>query len=149
MNITKTKKQSGFTLIEIIIVVVILGILAAIALPKLVENVDRVRAAEAFNTLGNIGKAFEHCLGMETAGTVAPDAASVSNCNDFTKMGLTDPGNNNFTYIQTGNVSTFLTVDARYHGAAADIITFTYDATGTAQTLKACGAGKFKGMCRV
>ena len=43
----KVKKQSGFTLIEIMIVVVILGILAAIVVPNVMDSPDEARIVKA------------------------------------------------------------------------------------------------------
>ncbi|MGX8220862.1 pilin [Psychrobacter celer] len=47
-----SNKQSGFTLIEIILVVAIIGILAAIAIPRYQDNVTRAQVSEAFTLLG-------------------------------------------------------------------------------------------------
>ena len=45
-NINKMK-QSGFTLIEIMVVVVIIGILASVVVPRIMDNPDKARTAKA------------------------------------------------------------------------------------------------------
>lgn len=49
--------RKGFTLIEVLIVVVIIAALAAMVIPRFVGQVDRARAAEAFQAIGAIRKA--------------------------------------------------------------------------------------------
>ena len=43
----KNKKQSGFTLIEVIVVVVILGILASVVVPKVVNRTGQAQIVKA------------------------------------------------------------------------------------------------------
>lgn len=52
------KQQSGFTLIELIVVIVILGILAATALPKFADLTTDARWASAQGALGSVQSAM-------------------------------------------------------------------------------------------
>ena len=85
------KCRNGFTLIEIIIVVVILGILAAVALPKITENIDKARAAEAFTFAATIGRVFDRCVSENLVGVIPTTVAQVANCDDYRKLGFIDP----------------------------------------------------------
>ena len=59
---TLRKKNSGFTLLEIIIVVIIVGVLASLALPRLFRNVEFSRSTEAMAAIGAIRSSMERCL---------------------------------------------------------------------------------------
>lgn len=143
------KRNQGFTLIEIIIVVVILGILAAIALPKLTENIDRGRAAEAFSIGAAFGNAMDRCLAVETGGRAAT-STEVDLCNTFAEINMQTPVATNFTFTPSSGATTLtLRAQAAFSGNAANVddITFVYNALTGAVT-RTCGSGKFNKLCK-
>lgn len=54
----RKKTESGFTLIELVIVIVILGILAAVAIPKYEDMREQARVATVKGQLGSIRSAI-------------------------------------------------------------------------------------------
>lgn len=52
-------KQSGFTLIEIMVVVVILGVLGALIVPNVITAPDEARVEAAKADIGSIGSALD------------------------------------------------------------------------------------------
>ncbi len=55
------KRNSGFTLLEIIIVIIIIGVLASLALPRLFSTVEYSRSAEALSAIATIRSSLERC----------------------------------------------------------------------------------------
>jgi prepilin-type N-terminal cleavage/methylation domain-containing protein len=52
--LSRFRSQSGFTLIELIIIIVVLGILAAVAIPKYQDITNEAKAAACKGALGSL-----------------------------------------------------------------------------------------------
>lgn len=59
---TVYRSQTGFTLIEIMIVIAIIGILAAIAIPQYQIHVGKTQTTRVINELGQLRLSVEECL---------------------------------------------------------------------------------------
>ncbi|WMJ05434.1 pilin [Aeromonas veronii] len=74
---SEMKKQSGFTLIELMIVVAIVAILAAVALPAYQTYTEKAKFSEVIAVTGPAKTAYEICV-QSTPGTF--DATANTGC---------------------------------------------------------------------
>lgn len=118
MNNIRTHKQTGFTLIEIMVVVVILGILAALVVPKIMSRPDDARITKVKQDIQAISAALELYRldnfiypdtdeGLEAL--VTRPASDPKNWKEggYLASNPTDPWGNPYQYLSPGTRSEF------------------------------------------
>ncbi len=136
------KKQSGFTLIELMIVVAIVAILAAIAMPAYQTYVKKANFSEVVAATGPAKTAIEVCVATNQGDNGCATQATNATSGAFSTAkvaSVTATGTGPYTITATGSGAA---------GTDTYILTGTIDATTSSRlTWAASGTCKTNGTC--
>lgn len=107
------RQQSGFTLVELVLVIVILGILAAAALPRFSDLSTQARVAALSGLAGSIrsaasiARATQLARGVASNATMTVEGASVTLSNGYPTTATIDDMLTDFSGFSFNGAGTF------------------------------------------
>ncbi len=96
------KQETGFTMIELMIVVVIIGILASVALPAYQNYTIRAKAADAMSGLGNKRVSLEQFYQDNRTYVGAPACVADSSTSQHFNFSCTVQNDASYTLLAAG-----------------------------------------------
>lgn len=127
-------RQSGFTLVELMIVVVVIGVLAAIALPSYQNSVRKSRRSDAHSLLMEVANRQEQFFSNNNTYTDDPADLGYTATDgefrspeDYYQVTLAAPGGGALT---TGFVATATPATDSAQAEDGDCLSMVYDNTG-------------------
>ena len=132
---TTTKHQSGFTLIELMIVIAIIGILASVALPAYQTYTKKAKFSEVVLAGSNVKSSVDVCF--QTRGD-----NNLANCDTFAKIGINAVDLNQGAHVASAALTaTSAVITVTGNATSVDGQTYILTPTEVGQTLTWSDAG--------
>ena len=126
---TTTNKQSGFTLIELMIVIAIIGILASVALPAYQTYTKKAKFSEVVLAGSNVKSSVDVCF--QTRGD-----NNLANCDTFAKIGINAVDLNQGAHVTSAALAaTTAIITVTGNATSVDGQTYVLTPTEVGQTL--------------